>query len=185
LFVIYLRKFKRAFAQITFLELNHSVFAAKKGCFMVKFENSIVIDRPVEDVFAFVVDLPSLPKWNYFVLSVVPTSPTSGAVGSTYHQIRKNDEQELRISKLELNQSLVVETIPPSEPALRREFLFEAQGESTGMTDKWQLDLGVPKLLEPIAAMRVKSGVRENLEKLKVLLERGRVMLQDGRSFTR
>lgn len=152
---------------------------------MFKFENIIVIDRPIEDVFAFVVDLPNTPKWNYYVLSVVPTSPNSGSVGSTYHQIRKNDEQDLRISKLELNHSLVVETIPPSKPELRREFLFEAQGESTRITDKWQLDMGLPKLLEPFAANRAKSGVRENLEKLKVLLESGRVTLQDGRSFTR
>ncbi len=152
---------------------------------MFNFENIIVIDRPIEDVFAFVVDLPSIPKWNYYVMSVEPTSPKSGSVGSTYHQIRKNDEQYLRISKLEPNQSLVVETIPPSKPELRREFLFEAQGESTRITDKWQLDMGVPKLLEPFAANRAKSGVRENLEKLKVLLEIGRVTLQDGRSFTR
>jgi len=152
---------------------------------MFHFENSIVIDRPIEDVFAFVRDLPSIPKWNYYVLSVVPTSPTSGSVGSTYHQIRKNDAQDLRIAKLEPNQSLVVETIPPSKPELRREFLFEAHGERTHITDIWQLEMGVPKLLEPFAAYRAKSGVRENLEKLKVLLERGRVTLQDGRSFTR
>src|SRR5688572_3053836 len=150
---------------------------------MLNFENIIVIDRPIEDVFAFVIDLPSIPKWNYFVVSVVPTSPKSGSVGSTYHQIRKNDEQDLRISKLEPNQALVLETIPPSKPKLRREFLFEAHGESTRLTDKWQLDMGLPKLLEPLAANRAKSGVHENLEKLKELLELGRVTLQDGRSF--
>lgn len=152
---------------------------------MFSFENVIVINRPVEDVFAFVADLPSIPKWNYYVLSVVPTSPKSSSVGSTYHQIRKDDEQDLRISKLEPNHSLVVETIPPSKPELRREFLFEAQGQSTRVTDKWQLEMGVPKLLEPLAAKRAKSGVQENLEKLKVLLELGRVTLQDGRSFAR
>src|SRR5215212_6892368 len=154
-----------------------------KGSSMIKFENRIVIDRLIEDVFAFVVDLPSIPKWNYYVLSVNPTSPQSGSVGSTYHQIRKNDEQDLRISKLELNQLLVVETIPPSKPELRREILFEAQGQSMRLTDKWQLDMGVPKLLVPLAAQRAKTGVRDNLEKLKELLELGRVTLQDGRSF--
>jgi len=154
-----------------------------KGSSMIKFENRIVIDRPIEDVFAFVVDLPSIPKWNYYVLSVVPTSLQSSSVGSTYHQIRKNDEQNLRISQLELNRSLVVETVPPSKPAFRRELSFEAQGESTRITDRWQLDLGVPKLLESLAAHQAKSGVHENLEKLKILLELGRVTLQDGRSF--
>ena len=152
---------------------------------MFDFENTIVINRPVQEVFIFLVDLPSIPKWNYYVQSVVPTSPQSGVLGSTYHQIRKNDEQDLRISKLELNQLLVVETIPPSKPELRREILFEAQGQSTRLTDKWQLDMGVPKLLVPLAAQRAKTGVRDNLEKLKELLELGRVTLQDGRSFNR
>ena len=151
---------------------------------MFKFENTIVIDRPLENVFAFVVDLPSLPKWNYYVLSVVPTSPESGRLGSTYHQIRKDDEQELKISKLEPNKSLIVETIPPSKPDLRREMTFEAQGNTTRITDKWLLDMGVPRLLESLAAMRAKSGVRENLGKLKTLLESGKVTLQDGRSFS-
>lgn len=152
---------------------------------MFDFENVILIDRPIENVFAFVVDLPNLPKWNYYVLRVVPSSPEPGSVGSTYHQIRKNDEQDLIISKFERNQSLVVETIPPSKPAFRRELVFEARGDSTHIIDRWQLDLGVPKLLESFAAKQAKAGVRENLEKLKVLLELGRVTLQDGRSFTR
>ena len=152
---------------------------------MFDFENTIVINRPVEEVFAFLVDLPRIPMWNYYVRSVVPTSPQSGSVGSTYHQIRKDDEQDLRISKLEPNRLLVVETIPPSKPEFRREVLFEGQGQNTRLTDKWQLDMGVPKLLEPLAAQRAKTGVRENLEKLKELLEFGRVTLQDGRSFNR
>ncbi|MCC6301042.1 MAG: SRPBCC family protein [Anaerolineales bacterium] len=152
---------------------------------MFYFENTIVIDRPIEDVFAFLADLPSIPKWNYYVRTVESTSPQAGAVGSTYHQIRKNDEQDLKISKLEPNQALVIETIPPSKPELRREILFEDQGQSTRLTDKWQLDMGVPKALEPLAAQRAKTGVRDNLEKLKELLEIGRVTLQDGRAFYR
>jgi len=105
-------------------------------------------------------------------------------MGSTYHQVRKDDEQDLRISQLEPNQSLVVETIPPSKPELRREIVFEDQAGSTKIIDKWQLEMGVPRLLESLAANRAKSGVHENLEKLKVLLETGTVTLQDGRSFS-
>ena len=151
---------------------------------MFDFENTIMIDKPVEDVFALVADLPSIPKWNYYVRSVVPTSPNPGRAGSTYHQIRKEDEQDLKISKLETNKSLVVETIPPSKPQLRREITFEDQGNRTRIIDQWRLDLGVPRLLEPLAANRAKSGVRENLEKLKTLLESGMVTPQDGRTFS-
>ena len=62
--------------------------------------------------------------------------------------------------------------------------IFTGIGESTRIKDRWRLDMGVPKLLEPLAANRSKSGVRENLGKLKSLLEEGTVTLQDGRAFT-
>jgi uncharacterized membrane protein len=150
---------------------------------MFTFENSIVIDRPVEEVYDFVSDLTSIPKWNYYVQSVTSTAGNPGTEGATYHQVRKNDEQDLRISQSEAGKVLVIESIPPSKPELRREMMFQADGDSTRLLDKWQLDMGVPGLLEPLAARRAKSGVRENLGKLKTLLETGQVTLQDGRSF--
>jgi uncharacterized membrane protein len=151
---------------------------------MFQFENCITIDCPIEDVFALATDLPSIPKWNYYVRSVVATSEPSGVQGATYHQVRKDDEQALRIVELRPNESFVVETVPPSRPALRRHMLFTTDGESTTITDRWSLDLGVPKLLEPLAANRAKNGVRENLGKLKILLETGKVTLQDGQIHT-
>lgn len=77
---------------------------------MFTFENTVVIDRPIGEVFAFGADLPSIPKWNYYALRVSSTTPQPGTVGTTYHQIRKNDEQDLRIAQLEPNRLLVVET---------------------------------------------------------------------------
>jgi uncharacterized membrane protein len=150
---------------------------------MFKFENSIVIDLPVDEVYDFVADLTSIPKWNYYVQSVTPTSDNPDTEGATYHQVRKNDAQNLKISRSEAGQVLVIESIPPSKPELRREMMFQADGNSTRLLDKWQLDMGVPGLLEPLAARRAKAGVKENLGKLKTLLETGKVTLQDGRSF--
>lgn len=151
---------------------------------MIEFENSITVDRSVQDVFDFTADLTNVPKWNYYVRSVVATSDRPGTEGATYHQVRRKDEQDLRIVRLEPNRSLVVETIPPSRPELHREMTFADEGGSTRITDRWRLDPGVPRLLEGLAANRARRGVRENLGKLKVLLETGRVMLQDGRTFT-
>jgi uncharacterized membrane protein len=151
---------------------------------MIEFENSITIDRSAEEVFGFVADLTNVPKWNYYVRSVVSTSARPGTEGATYHQVRRQDEQDLRIVRLEPSRSLIIETVPPSKPELRREMTFADEGESTRITDRWQLNLGVPRLLEALAAKRVRNGVRENLRKLKVLLETGRVTLQDGRTFT-
>jgi hypothetical protein len=150
---------------------------------MFEFENRVTINRRIEDVFRFATDLTSIPMWNYYVLSVAPTSSMPGTIGATYHQVRKIDEQDLRIVNLERNRSFIIETIPPSKPELRREMIFERDGERTHIIDHWHLDLGVPKLLQPLAGNRAKNGVRENLGKLKTLLEAGRVSLQDGRTF--
>ena len=151
---------------------------------MVEFENSITISRSVQDVFGFAADLTNVPKWNYYVQSVIPTSDRPGTEGATYHQVRRKDEQDIRIVSVEPNRSFVVETIPPSRPELRREMIFAGDEGSTRVTDRWELDLSVPGLLEGLAAKRASRGVRENLGKLKVLLETGRVTLQDGRTFT-
>jgi len=37
---------------------------------MLEFENTIQINRPVDEVFAFLADFENLPHWNYFVLNI-------------------------------------------------------------------------------------------------------------------
>jgi Polyketide cyclase / dehydrase and lipid transport len=32
------------------------------------FENTVMIARPIEDVFAFLSDLENIPKWNYAIV---------------------------------------------------------------------------------------------------------------------
>jgi uncharacterized protein YndB with AHSA1/START domain len=155
--------------------------AISEGDPMFEFENEITINRIIDEVFTFTMDPTNIPKWNYYVRSVVLTSEIPMVQGATYHQVRKDDEQDLRIVSVEPNKSLAIETIPPSKPELRREIVFTGSGERTHIKDRWRLDMGVPKLLEPLAANRAKSGVRENLGKLKSLLEEGSVTLQDGR----
>jgi hypothetical protein len=63
---------------------------------MLEFENTIRIDRPVDEVFAFLSDFENIPKWNYYVLEVRQLSDNPVGVGTTYHQVRKTDEQDLR-----------------------------------------------------------------------------------------
>jgi hypothetical protein len=113
------------------------------------------------------------------------SSPGPVTAGATYHQIRESDEQDLRIAEFERDRLLVVETIPPSKPELRRRMTFSRHEQSTVIHDSWMLDLGVPKGLQPVAAARARSGVKQNLGKLKGLLESGQTTLQDGREVTK
>src|SRR5215204_832086 len=151
---------------------------------MLEFENTIRIDRPVDEVFAFLSDFKNIPKWNYYVLEERQLSDNPIGVGTAYHQVRKTDEQDFRIIEFEPNHRVAVKTLPQSSPSFERRFTLYEEGNKTRVRDQWKLDTGRPALLERLARGRVKSAVAENLAKLKELLEEGRVVLQDGRQVT-
>jgi uncharacterized membrane protein len=148
---------------------------------VLEFENTIHIDRPVDEVFAFLSDFENIPKWNYYVLEVRQLSKNPIGVGTTYHQIRKTDEQDFRIIEFEPNHTVAVKTLPQASPSFERKFTLYAEGDTTRLRDEWKLDTGRPAVLERLARRRVKSAVAENLAKLEELLEEDRVVLQDGR----
>ncbi len=148
---------------------------------MFKFENTIRIDRPIAEVFAFLSDFENIPKWNYYVLEVTKLSNGPIGIGTMYHQVRKTDEQDLRITELDQNHKIVVKTWPQSSPSLEMRLTLDEEGNTTRIRDEWRLDTGWPAAIEWLGAGRIKSAVAENLTKLKELLEEGQVILQDGR----
>jgi uncharacterized membrane protein len=151
---------------------------------MLEFENTIRIDRRIEEVFAFLSDFENIPKWNYYVLEVRQLSESPRGIGTTYHQVRKTDEQDFRIIEFEPSHTVAVKTLPQSSPSLEMRFTLYEEGDTTRVRDEWKLDTGRLALLERLTGGRVKSAVAENLAKLKELLEEGRVVLQDGRQVT-
>jgi uncharacterized membrane protein len=152
---------------------------------VLKFENTIRIERPVDEVFAYLSDFENIPKWNYYVPEVRQLSESPVGIGTTYHQVRKTDEQDFRIVEFEPGHTVAVKTLPQSSPSFERRFTLYEEGNKTRVRDEWKLDTGRSALLEKLAGGRVKSAVAENLAKLKELLEEGRVVLQDGRQTTR
>lgn len=57
-------------------------------------------------------------------------------------------------------------------------FTFQPHGGGTRLTGDWTLGTALPRWLERAGASRVSSAVRDNLAKLKELLETGPVRLQ-------
>jgi uncharacterized protein YndB with AHSA1/START domain len=55
---------------------------------MGTFENTVTIERPAEDVFAFLADFENLPTWNYAIEETTKTSPGPVGVGTIYRQTR-------------------------------------------------------------------------------------------------
>jgi uncharacterized membrane protein len=151
---------------------------------MLEFENTIAIDRPIDEIFAFLSDFENIPKWNYYVLEVGQLFESPIGIGTTYHQVRKTDERDFRIIEFEPDHTVAVKTLPQSSASFERRFTLYEEGDTTRVRDQWKLDTGRPTVLERLAHGRVKCAVAENLAKLKELLEEGRVVLQDGRQVT-
>ncbi len=147
---------------------------------IITFKNSLLIDRPCEEVFTFITDFRNMPKWNYHVLTVNKLSGRVSKTGTVYRQVRKTDTQDYEVVEYSPNRAVTVETLPPAR-MLKMRFTFVETNGSTKLTDEWTLGGASLGLFKGFAERKVKGAVAENLLKLKVLLETGYVRLQDGR----
>ena len=152
---------------------------------MLVFENTIEIQKPLEEVFSFVADFENVPRWNYYVTAVRRLSPGPIAEGTRFAQQRKTDRQQFTVTAYEPHRRIAVKTTPESRPQLAMDFELEPVEGGTRLRDRWELETGLPALVERITSGQVQTAVAQNLEKLKELLETGRTQLQDGRFETR
>jgi uncharacterized protein YndB with AHSA1/START domain len=138
------------------------------------FENTVMIARPIEDVFAFLSDLENIPKWNYAIVETRKISEGPVGVGTTYHQVRSvpsRSEERLEITTYNPPRQLQIRgQLGPF--ASRLIYALDAIPEGTRVTNTVELELGGPgRLLERVAVPRVREAVAANLRKLKELLE--------------
>ena len=54
---------------------------------MVEFQHSVVVNKPVSQVFAYMVDFSNNPKWSPDIAEVTKTSSTPIGVGTTWRQV--------------------------------------------------------------------------------------------------
>jgi hypothetical protein len=140
----------------------------------MRFSNTITIQRPAQEVFAFVSDLENVPKWNYAIVETRKTSEGELGVGTTYRQIRSipsRSEETLRVTGFEPDRQFEFEgDLGPLRGRLLYEF-DEVDG-ATRLINIAELEAsGLLALAAPIASGRIRDAVAENLQTLKQLLE--------------
>jgi carbon monoxide dehydrogenase subunit G len=143
---------------------------------MASFENTVTIQRPVEDVFTFLADFENVPKWNYAILETTKVSPGPVGVGTTYRQTRSapsRSEEAFEVTVFEPASQLEVQGgLGPF--TARVSYLLEPTGSGTRLTNTVDLgSSGLLTLVAPVATSRVKHAVAANLDTLKQLLEGG------------
>jgi len=130
---------------------------------VLEFENTIAIERPIDEVFAFLSDFENIPKWNYYVLEVRQLSESPKGIGTTYHQLRKTDQQDFRIIEFEANNTVALKTVPQSSPSFERRFTLYEEGDTTRIRDQWKLDTGTNLAINPATHRRIWDGGKSGL----------------------
>jgi uncharacterized protein YndB with AHSA1/START domain len=103
---------------------------------METFENTVTIERPVEDVFAFLADFQNVPRWNYAIEETTRTSPGPVGVGTTYRQARSiptRSQEGFEVTVFDPTHRLAAEGEIGSFQA-RVAYLLEPVGDATRLT---------------------------------------------------
>jgi carbon monoxide dehydrogenase subunit G len=138
------------------------------------FENTVMIARPIQDVFAFLSDLENIPKWNYAIVETRKVSEGPVGLGTIYQQVRSvpsRSEERLEVTAYDPPRHLEIRG--QLGPFLSRlSYALDGTGEGTRVTNSVELELRGPgRLLGRVAVPRVRDAVAANLRKLTELLE--------------
>lgn len=141
----------------------------------MKYEQSIVVNAPAPEVFAYVSDLTKLPEWGGFDNIVRPTSQGAVSVGSTYEcdgkQFGKHTDN-VTVTEYIVNKRFVTETKGDTGYS-RNTFDLEDQGGSTKVTKV--LEFIKPALTTrfagPVLKKMAPSNLAKDLERIKARIE--------------
>jgi carbon monoxide dehydrogenase subunit G len=141
---------------------------------MVKIEASVDINRPIEDVFAYVTDPNKTPEWSSGALECTLEGSGPIGVGSCIRETGKFLGRRLE------SRAEVTVYDPPRRFAMRASgpghFEIERHLESVGEGTRYRSRIvgdpgGVFKLADPILATLMKRAVETDHQTLKALLE--------------
>lgn len=142
----------------------------------MRFENSVVINQPVSMVFDFVTDLNNNPRWQSDILELEMTSEGCFELGATYRCI--NRFLGIRLE----TEGIITDYVPDRTCAFRivsgsvsgeSNFNFEAVDGGTKFTTTADLDLQHFKLGKILLKRKIHSQLKNDMLKLKKLLENG------------
>jgi len=147
---------------------------------MISINISTLILRPVWEVFDFIATPENNSQWQYGSIESVQISKERKTVGSLFssfgHFMGRRIQSTFEVTEFEANKSYGFETISGSIQ-LQTSYNFEAIDRGTTVIVSTLINPGgFFKLLDPIVARVAKKQFKENLAKLKELLEVGEMV---------
>ena len=144
---------------------------------MIKVETTVQIDRPSEEVFAFISNFENNPKWQSGQLEAKFTTEEPLRVGSTYDQVAKflgrRVVSTFEVVEYEPNRKVKASSTSGSFPITFTR-MVEPSDEGSEVTAIIEGDAsGFFRLAEPLLKVMVKNSVDSDYQNLKRILERG------------
>jgi uncharacterized protein YndB with AHSA1/START domain len=142
----------------------------------MRFVNTVTIDCPPAEVFAYLSRFENVPRWNYAISETRKVTDGPVGVGTRYHQTRtlpRPADETFEVTEFDPDRRLSIRgDLGPFQGEI--DYLLEPAGDSTVLANTMDLRPAGPlRLLAPLAAPRVRSAVAANLQELKRRLEHG------------
>ena len=142
---------------------------------MVEYKSDVVVNRPVQDVFALIKNVGRLDDWT----EMTGTRLVSGEELQAGSQIETtikfgpvNQAMTFEVTGYEENRRVAFKTISKGSVAWDAEYLFMPEGDSTRVISSGQLRFnGLLRAAEPLMAGEIRSGEAKELVKYKELVE--------------
>jgi uncharacterized protein YndB with AHSA1/START domain len=142
---------------------------------MIDTSDSVTIERPIAEVFAFVTDTANDPAWHTDILEARKTSEGPIGSGTTWHLRFKPamgvSEGDAEVVTFEANRTEVMRSmVGPMQPTLT--YLFEPTDGGTRFTRRVQIKVsGMMRVMEPMMRLMAPKGNAGFLANLKQVLE--------------
>jgi len=143
---------------------------------MAKVEASVIIDRPVDEVWRYAIDWSKGPQWDPDLIECKVTSEGPLGVGTTLQSVRATRGAhliEFRVTEYEPGRKLTAEvTAPKMARGSRQTMVLESAEGKTKVNTAWDWKLnGFYTLLGPIMIRSSKKTSETQLGNLKRILE--------------
>ena len=145
---------------------------------MLNVEYSVMINKPVEEVWNFLTDFQNTPKWDIGVIETKQTSPGVAGLGTTFQNIGpflgRNSVREYKVTELEPNHKVTVKLTTPTNIIKQAEvsYIFDPVNNGTKLTTNGVIEFsGFFKIIQPILLQRAMRDSQGDLGNLKHLLE--------------
>jgi uncharacterized protein YndB with AHSA1/START domain len=144
---------------------------------MIQLQAGETIEKPVEEVFEFLMDFGNTPKWQSGVIESKLVSEGPLRKGSKFDEVVKVGPWRMattcEITEVEGSRRIVFRTTSSGPVEYGGEFVLERHERGTKLTVSGTMTLkGLWRLLEPLFASEIKKEPAVELRRLKGVLER-------------